>query len=346
MEDFDEALSARSASVTSAFFTAVEMQLRASGDGSRKVSKISYTTATEDMYTEATPVMKTANEEVMRVSAVTEFLKNHPKLTAKGSAFGGQIDPKQARELYINVVQKWSNDTDMLSVPVTKGVTIFEGFENYPGALGDMDLQKYSSAVMKQKWLTKGSCEKLWPELFMVQKEMQDMMGDGYVLVRIHLLHFKNLSVCFNFHTDSKEHDDLTIELSVIMELSDTKSTMQIAGEASITYDSAGVLHAFDSRLWHRSGAARTDTIKIAFFFASKKTPGVKPEVKQEEKPTEDASSEVKQEEKTAEEGEKASSGGASSGGASPGGYKMLESGALVAREAYRKRMKPSIMGP
>ena len=81
-------------------------------------------------------------------------------------------------------------------MPVSKAVTVFEGFENYPGALGDYDLQKYSSAVIKAKWLRVGANEKLWPELFEVQKNVQKMMGDRD-LARIHLLHFKNLSVCF-----------------------------------------------------------------------------------------------------------------------------------------------------
>ena len=64
------------------------------------VKKIRHVTATEEMYEHATSPEKKDNEEHLKSCSVTAFLRGHSSLTAKGSAFCGRLDPKQARELY------------------------------------------------------------------------------------------------------------------------------------------------------------------------------------------------------------------------------------------------------
>ena len=159
MEDFEEALSARLASPGSGVFAAAEMQLAISGEVvAGGVKKIRHVTATEEMYERATSPEEQENEDHLKSCSVTAFLRGHSSLTAKGSAFCGRINSKQARELYIDVVQKWSNDEGLLAVPLAKGQQVFQGFEGYPGSLGDHDLQKFSSAVMNKSWLSR-QCE-------------------------------------------------------------------------------------------------------------------------------------------------------------------------------------------
>ena len=51
------------------------------------------------------------------------------------------------------------------------------------------------------------------------------------------------------------------------MELSDTQSSMCIAGEEPMIYDGPGSFIAFDSEFWHRSGRSYPGTIKLALFF-------------------------------------------------------------------------------
>jgi len=55
--------------------------------------------------------------------------------------------------------------------------------------------------------------------------------------------------------------------LSVVLSLTDTNSSMQVAGYDEIAYEGAGSAVAFISNAMHRSGYAERGTKKVAFFF-------------------------------------------------------------------------------
>jgi hypothetical protein len=60
----------------------------------------------------------------------------------------------------------------------------------------------------------------------------------------------------------------IKVDFSTVLELSKSKSTMCIIGdEKPLQFASPGAMKAFDADLFHRSGVAYSNTIKIAFFW-------------------------------------------------------------------------------
>ena len=69
----------------------------------------------------------------------------------------------------------------------------------------------------------------------------------------------------FYWHIDRKfELKDAY--LSVIVNLRDTKTSMQVAGYKEYFYDGIGSAAIFYSKLWHKTGIAEDGTMKVAFF--------------------------------------------------------------------------------
>lgn len=257
------------------------------------------------------------NQVVTAESVVNLILKEKKELTTCGQAFKGQIDPNKARKLHISTVEHWTNESGKLLVPTKqqhgKGTChTFSGFSNYGNVIGDKEEQKAHTAQIGKRFLNNGEAKECWPELHEVYEEVQKIVGDEFCLGLAHVLWNKSKSTIFTGHQDHKEHQGKDIELTVCMEMTDTKGTVKFMGDKEVTYDEPGTLVAFDAELWHRTGVAYVDTMKIVFFFelndkSKKKKKGEKKEQKaKEEEGKEEVKVEVKKEGKeVAQEEEK-----------------------------------------
>ena len=56
-------------------------------------------------------------------------------------------------------------------------------------------------------------------------------------------------------------------DLSVIINLTHGEASMHVAGMETATYNGIGSAHLFNSKLFHRSGAAPRRCVKLALFF-------------------------------------------------------------------------------
>jgi hypothetical protein len=117
-------------------------------------------------------------------------------------------------------------------------------------------------------------CRKIWPELYTVYAEVKNIIDskDELKVSSAHLLLCKSKQVAFQNHQDSKEQytngKKLKVEVSSVVELSNSKSTMSICGDAEpLMYHKPGAMKVFDADYWHRSGVSYANTIKIAFFW-------------------------------------------------------------------------------
>lgn len=274
MDDFDVDASSSFSRGVSAVFAAAAVQ-RANYGESIQTTKISTMLATENDYKKPEEHMLQHNEELAVKSDVLRTLNKNERLKKDSHAFEGAINADVARKLYVSVVNKWSTKSGQLEVDVSvagkggSGITSFPGFTNYPNCLGDLEHQKTQSAVMNgMRWIdTHG--EQHFPELKNVVDEVKGIFGTEWTLYRLHFLRHSKKSVLFEYHKDSREHAERKpIDMTAIMELSDSGATWGIAGvENPYLYKKAGTIWAFDSDMWHRSGVAHSHTIKIAFFF-------------------------------------------------------------------------------
>ena len=204
---------------------------------------------------------------------ILQHLSNAAGLEVKDTCvFAGRIDSADATKLACTLVEAYNEKEG----GIYKAGKTFPGFNNYAQHIGrhDSDSQLVSSVIFKPSYLKKTSIAE-WPELHKVFMEISAKLGESFEIVVSHVLFSKNQSVCFEYHQDTKDHAK-NVDISVVVQLSTSKSTFNIAGMDSFTYDSSGSFFAFPSCLWHRSGVACSDTIKIAFFFKFKNLAGEK----------------------------------------------------------------------
>ena len=267
MDDFDAVFSAAKGG-EQAVFHAAAMRAKEAGIEKAGSSVKKDVIANEEDYREHTMEMAQHNA-VAGCGVGAKYLTSlkDDSLEKVGSAFKGFIDEGAAKNLYKSAVAKWTSDDGILKVPHAGGKTAaaFNGFVGYGDALGDLELQKKSSAIIGDKWLV-GHSQKQWPELYNVYEEVNKHFGRGATVHRAHFLFCKSRAVCFQFHKDTYDHAK-AVHFSVCLELSDSKSTMLIAGEDPLRYDKAGAFCAFPSDLWHRSGVAQSHTMKLTFFY-------------------------------------------------------------------------------
>ena len=83
-------------------------------------------------------------------------------------------------------------------------------------------------------------------------------------LFQIHILQQSSDQAIFTWHRDTEEFE--RIRLSVVVNLTNTYTTMQIGGRPEFAYQ-LGTCAIFPSNAIHRSGHAAYGTIKIALFF-------------------------------------------------------------------------------
>ena len=182
--------------------------------------------------------------------------------------FSGQVDVRSALQLAATLVENYNTDDGTLCVKHNRSITEFKGFKNYPEHLGkhSEDAQSRSTIVIPATFVYKAD-KKGFQELSAVFKQVKDFVGKDFALVVSHVLFSSNNSCHFMYHQDAYEHGEVS-DLSVIVQLSASKSTFHIAGNGTaFEYSKAGSFFAFDAKLWHRSGVNCEDTIKIAFFF-------------------------------------------------------------------------------
>ena len=93
----------------------------------------------------------------------------------------------------------------------------------------------------------------------------------NYNVIAFHILKQSNTGqdgaseAIFDWHVD-KQNDLTNAFLTVIINLRDTTTSMQIAGCKEYYYDGIGSAVVFYSRLWHKTGIAPPGTIKVALF--------------------------------------------------------------------------------
>jgi len=86
----------------------------------------------------------------------------------------------------------------------------------------------------------------------------------GMQVAFVHVLQQSSAQACFNWHTDTETEGYGAVRKTMIVLLSDTKSSMQIQDEPEFAYSGVGTGALFDSDRVHRSGQASSGTLKIA----------------------------------------------------------------------------------
>ena len=246
-------------------------------------------------YEAATQQMIEFNNELAERSEVNQFLAKSD-LTPAGHGFGGHVDEAAAAALYSTCVRYYDRKDECIKIvgETTKGGkkkqedVFFKGFEAYAK---HRERKKEENVIAREQrsstavvdgtfFIRKGmtGAQGMWPELFAVYEKLKTAIGTeaAYKIEMAHILFCKSKTVAFDHHQDKGEllgarGTKKDADLSVVMELSSSKSSMKIAEQAPLVYDKPGAFYAFDSLMWHRSGVAFADTVKIAFFFSKVK---------------------------------------------------------------------------
>jgi hypothetical protein len=97
--------------------------------------------------------------------------------------------------------------------------------------------------------------------------------GPDRAIAYVHLLDQTSEQAQFTWHVDnnSKDGDYGEVEVSFVFCVTDTPSSMQVAGKAKFHYEGAGSGCMFHSSLWHASGHAAPGTLKVAVFLCKRK---------------------------------------------------------------------------
>ena len=225
-------------------------------------------------YPQASLEMCSANAEMSGLSTVNKMLKEKG-LSPEHGAFRGAVTEESALVLYKDLEGWLDADKEAIVVHAGKHLQEFVGFDGYQNHLGAhiQGEQRKVTAGINGKYMNGTSLEKEWNSLYNVVKQVKEFVGNGFKLAYAHVLFFKNKHVNFTYHCDANEantgrHPGHKADLSIVMEVSRSFSTMHVAGEdASLKFDAPGTFFAFDSKLFHRSGVSRTNTVKIGFFF-------------------------------------------------------------------------------
>ena len=287
MSDFDSSRVV-STGVSFASILAAEAELRNKEGGgltasSQKIAEVVVTKATD--YAAATADMEKHNatlnnKEDLLIKALSERVTEKVLTKCKVYGYRGNVTETAATALYCTLVKFYDSATGQVVVKDQDGkpLTSFSGFNKYAPHIGkhekmEDDAQISSSTVIDNRYLNK-KVKTEWPELFEVFKSVKEIVGECFHIITSHVLFSKNHVVCFEYHQDTDDHAQKS-DLSVIINLSKSKSSFKIAGADELHFEKAGDLYLFQSDLWHRSGSACEDTIKIAFFFKYQKVEDV-----------------------------------------------------------------------
>jgi hypothetical protein len=245
-------------------------------------------TAWPELYYAATPEMKEHNATRCDSQVTTQLRKAFPPIEGRHFWFKGAIDQKLATELYLSAQGFYNHKEGKLIIEYTegklRGTTSVPGFHDYVHHPGKHDpaAQLAATAFFSATMLTRATwSKKMWPELYAVYKAAKavvDPDDSAFEVVCGHMLFCWSRAVCWEYHQDSKEINikgkTQKVDLSVILELSDSGSSVEFAGNTlgnPEIYEKPGALVAFDSNVWHRSGTKYANTVMVAFFFKLKK---------------------------------------------------------------------------
>ena len=235
------------------------------GDGSTTWSQVAAT----HNYKNATSDQLTDNGRISKASEVDKVLRMEKKIEVAGIAFKGAVSSDVALSLFESVIKNYSAEERALVFRDSKrSDVVFHGFDQYPIHIADEhkpEEQAAHNALIEPSFITNttGQCAKnVWPELLAVYEEVKTMVDSKglFKLASSHLLLCKSTMMCWNYHQDSdgsarhRNGKVKRVDLSVIVELSNSKSDFFIAGAPwALQYAAPGAFYAFDSDLWHRS---------------------------------------------------------------------------------------------
>jgi len=95
---------------------------------------------------------------------------------------------------------------------------------------------------------------------------LADRVAPNMEIAMVHALFQDSPQARFRWHRDNKVKGSEDVECTIVILLSDTRSSMQVEGFEEYAYDGQGSAVLFDSGAVHRSGHAAAGTVKIAIF--------------------------------------------------------------------------------
>ncbi|GMI32780.1 hypothetical protein TrRE_jg9224 [Triparma retinervis] len=140
----------------------------------------------------------------------------------------------------------------------------YDGYSTYGKVEAKLDpMEQRKATTMLKVGDLKHFCKSIdgFKELYGKAKEVA---GD-LVLLDMHFLQQSSAQAIFSWHHDCEQYSHMV--LSIVLSLTDTASSMQVAGYDEIMYQGSGSASCFLSNATHRSGFAERGTKKIAFFF-------------------------------------------------------------------------------
>ena len=187
-------------------------------------------------------------------------------------------DKETSLEVYCRLIQQYKTDTpDTDNMPVfyldsAGGKTESDrwkksgGFQNLYGHINvpapeqskaEQDRCLFAMKCGPFQTILKGVGKRFVDQ---VAAEVQDLFQCKVSVKEIHVLFHWNAHSFFTYHQDDGE-------ISAIVNLSDTRSEMHVAGFGVATYDGIGSGHIFPAKVYHRSSGAPRRCIKVAIFF-------------------------------------------------------------------------------
>ena len=142
---------------------------------------------------------------------------------------------------------------------------VFDGYSSYKKIEGDFnpeEQRKMTTMLGGQQFLDVLCTHmKGFPEVYHQAKQLAGSLD----LLDMHVLSQSSAQAIFSWHQDTEQFAHMI--LSVVVMLTDTKSSMHVASFDEVEYKGHGSGLAFLSNAVHRSGFAEFGTRKIAFFF-------------------------------------------------------------------------------
>ena len=152
--------------------------------------------------------------------------------------------------------------------PVTGAVYTAKGYRSYGAVNG-----KHAPAKQFKATCVLTPEARLW-EYCLVLPQLSHILAfvrlhaPGRAIAFVHLLDQSSEQAQFTWHVDNNPKDAGygQIELSFVFCITDTDSSMQVAGRAAFQYAGAGSGCMFSAGLWHASVHAAPGTLKVAVF--------------------------------------------------------------------------------
>jgi hypothetical protein len=144
----------------------------------------------------------------------------------------------------------------------------FHGWNTYSNVAAEHDPAQQS----------KHTCVLYRGERGMLPRLSTVLSGFGYVIALansaapdmeialVHVLFQDSPQARFKWHRDNEVEGSEDVERTIVILLSDTRSSMQVKGFKEYAYDGQGSAVMFDSGEVHRSGHASAGTVKVALF--------------------------------------------------------------------------------